>query len=118
MSNLRDQMANLIHHPGSPPPEQSPPGPPEERPLLRSFPNPSRYGRQRPIQQIKSQDRLTVESSKQYLEAEITTRWADLTLIVCFFISGIIDAGAYNAYECFCSMQVCHPSPKSVHVQV
>ena len=111
-------MANLTHDPGSPPPEQSPPGPPEERPLLRSFPNPSRYGRQRQIQQIKSQDRPTVERIKQYLAAEITTRWADLTLIACFFISGVIDAGAYNAYECFCSMQVFLPSSRPIHMQV
>lgn len=42
-----------------------------------------------------------------YLDAEISTRWADLVLIVCFFMAGLIDAGAYNAYQCFTSMQVC-----------
>ncbi|KAK5119687.1 hypothetical protein LTR85_007263 [Meristemomyces frigidus] len=41
---------------------------------------------------------------KRYLTADITTRWADLVLIVCFALSGLIDSGAYNAYECFTSM--------------
>ena len=40
-----------------------------------------------------------------YLTADISTRWADLILIVCFALSGLIDSGAYNAYECFTSMQ-------------
>lgn len=43
---------------------------------------------------------------KDYLTADIDTRWADLILIVCFLIAGLIDSGAYNAYECFTSMQV------------
>jgi hypothetical protein len=45
--------------------------------------------------------------TKDYLNADITTRWADLVLLVCFFVSGMVDAGAYNAYSCFVSMQVC-----------
>ncbi|KAK4545821.1 hypothetical protein LTR36_002385 [Oleoguttula mirabilis] len=45
-----------------------------------------------------------VQKVQGYLTADITTRWADLVLIVCFALSGLIDSGAYNAYECFVSM--------------
>lgn len=46
------------------------------------------------------------EKLKCYLTADVNTRWADLILIICFAISGLIDSGAYNAYECFVSMMV------------
>ncbi|KAK6396407.1 hypothetical protein LTR65_009491 [Meristemomyces frigidus] len=54
-----------------------------------------------------------VQKVQGYLTADITTRWADLVLIVCFALSGLIDSGAYNAYECFVSMMVrdCKPQP-------
>lgn len=76
----------------------------EERPLLRSFPNPSGYGI--PRLPSKTTDVSMSAKLKEHVNADIDTRWADLVLIVCFFISGSIDAGAYNAYECFSSMQV------------
>ena len=47
-----------------------------------------------------------VEKATSYLTADISTRWADLVLMVNFFISGLVDSGAYNAYSCFVSMQV------------
>lgn len=75
-----------------------------ERPLLRSFPNPSYYGTH--LRVSKKRDIPVTTVAKNHLNAEITTRWADLVLIVCFFICGLIDAGAYNAYECFTAMQV------------
>lgn len=100
MSTLREQMANLINQPPRPPLASSD----EERPLLRSFPNPSRYGPQIPI--IKLRESSLWARVQEYLNSDIDTRWAELQLIVSFFISGMIDAGAYNAYECFCSMQV------------
>ena len=75
-----------------------------ERPLLRSFPNPSGYGTQNTA--WKEQKVSATTKMKLYLTADIDKRWGDLILIVCFFISGLIDAGAYNAYGCFTSMQV------------
>ncbi|QDS71856.1 hypothetical protein FKW77_009993 [Venturia effusa] len=42
---------------------------------------------------------------KRYLNAQIDTRRADVVLIICFFISGLTDAGAYNAWRIFLSMQ-------------
>jgi hypothetical protein len=102
-TNLRDQMANVVNQivPSQPAPEAAP----EARPLLRSFPNPSAYGSsQTPVLRTKSIS--TGARLKDHLMAEVDTRWAELILIVYFFISGTIDAGAYSAYECFCSMQV------------
>ena len=77
-----------------------------DRPLLRSFPNPSGYGTNHPT--FKYQEVSRIARTKQYLTADIDTQWADLILIVGFFISGLIDAGAYNAYQNFASMQVKH----------
>lgn len=102
MSSLREQMANLLNQPQTSPPAS--PSASEERPLLRSFPNPSRYGLH--IPSVKPQEGSHLTRLQDYLTSDIETHWAELPLIVCFFISGIIDAGAYNAYECFCSMQV------------
>jgi hypothetical protein len=95
-TNLRDQMANVVNQltPAS-----------EERPLLRSFPNPSGYGSNH-TPMLQRKEISASAKVKDYLAAEVDTRWAELILIVCFFISGMIDAGAYNAYECFVSMQV------------
>lgn len=49
-------------------------------------------------------------SEKKGLRKRLTTSVdssrADVPLILSFFIAGMIDAGSYNAYECFCSMQV------------
>lgn len=75
-----------------------------ERPLLRSFPNPSGYGT--PNIAWKKQEVPVTTRIRKYLTADIDKRFADLVLIVCFCIAGLIDAGAYNAYECFTSMQV------------
>lgn len=54
----------------------------------------------------QSQKARRAQSAKDYLNADIDTRWTDLILILCFAICGLIDSGAYNAYECFVSMQV------------
>jgi hypothetical protein len=109
MSSLREQMANLINQPQTPPPASAS----EERPLLRSFPNPSRYGPQIPI--IRTQESSLLTWLQNHLTADISIRWAELQLIVSFFVSGMIDAGAYNAYECFCSMQV-RSFPSATHI--
>lgn len=54
----------------------------------------------------KYEDLTTAEWLKYWMTSEVSTAWADLILLVCFFISGLVDSGAYNAYECFVSMQV------------
>jgi len=46
------------------------------------------------------------QDAKVYLNADVSTRWTDIILIACFFISGLVDSGTYNAYQCFVSMQV------------
>ncbi|KAK5174057.1 uncharacterized protein LTR77_001137 [Saxophila tyrrhenica] len=77
----------------------------DNRPLLRSFPRPSGYGTQYLTGSDEGNDASTSEKVKDYLMADVAVRWADLVLVVCFFVSGVIDAGAYNAYENFASMQ-------------
>ena len=47
-----------------------------------------------------------LRNTKSYLNADLDTRWTDLILIACFGTSGLIDSGAYNAYNCFTSMMV------------
>ncbi len=42
---------------------------------------------------------------QRHMVVEIDTRWADLVLILCFFVSGLIDSITYNTYSCFASMQ-------------
>lgn len=75
----------------------------DARPLLRSFPNPSNYGA---LHHAKQDNISTTARLARHLTAEINTRHADLVLIVCFFVSGLIDAGAYNAFYVFTSLQV------------
>ncbi|KAL8707506.1 MAG: hypothetical protein Q9220_007496 [cf. Caloplaca sp. 1 TL-2023] len=42
---------------------------------------------------------------RPYLAAPIDTHHADLPLLACCFVTGIIDAGAYNAWGTFMGMQ-------------
>lgn len=37
--------------------------------------------------------------------SEVDPRWADLILLGCFFVAGIVDSVVYNKYTCFVSMQ-------------
>lgn len=54
----------------------------------------------------KSKDSSRSSRFKRHFNAQIDTRRADVILIICFFISGLTDAGAYNAWNVFLSMQV------------
>lgn len=42
---------------------------------------------------------------RQYLIAPVNLHHADLPLLACCFVTGIIDAGAYNAWGTFMGMQ-------------
>lgn len=42
---------------------------------------------------------------KTYLATEVSTSHADVLLIACCFISGLVDSTIYNAYGTFVSMQ-------------
>ncbi|KIX09748.1 uncharacterized protein Z518_00829 [Rhinocladiella mackenziei CBS 650.93] len=37
--------------------------------------------------------------------SDVDPRWADIILIGCFFVAGIVDGVAFNTYTCFVSMQ-------------
>ena len=41
----------------------------------------------------------------------ISLHHADLVFLVCYFVSGILDSSAYNAWTCFVSMQTGEPHP-------
>jgi hypothetical protein len=51
------------------------------------------------------------QRAKCYLNEEITTQYTDFILLFCFLLTGIVDAGAYNAYQVFVSMVVRPPEP-------
>ena len=42
---------------------------------------------------------------KQHFTTDVDPVWADLLLILCFFISGIVDSVAFDVWACFASMQ-------------
>ena len=54
---------------------------------------------------------------KQRLSEDVDPSWADLILIVCFFISGLIDSTVFNTYSCFASMQTGRPQSLFNHLQ-
>ena len=45
------------------------------------------------------------ESASSYLRTEITLEHADIPIIACCLVSGLCDSSAYNAWQCFVSMQ-------------
>jgi len=48
---------------------------------------------------------------RQYLAAEVTTNHADVLLLSCCLISGLVDSTIYHAYGTFVSMQTGALSP-------
>ena len=47
----------------------------------------------------------TAEISRRYLFQELESSYMTLTLIICFFISGLVDSVAFNSWNCFVNMQ-------------
>jgi hypothetical protein len=45
------------------------------------------------------------KGSTKKVPKNIDLRYADLVFLVCYFVSGILDSSAYNAWTCFVSMQ-------------
>ena len=48
---------------------------------------------------------------KKHLSVEVTTSHADILLLVCCVISGLVDSTIYNAYGTFVSMQTVYTFP-------
>lgn len=44
-------------------------------------------------------------STSRYFLADINTEWTDVLLIVCSFVSGLVDGLSFNAWGNFSSMQ-------------
>lgn len=45
------------------------------------------------------------EALSRYLQAGINTEWTDVLLIICGFVSGLVDGLSFNAWGSFSSMQ-------------
>ena len=45
------------------------------------------------------------EAMSRYLQARINTEWTDVLLIICGFVSGLVDGLSFNAWGSFSSMQ-------------
>lgn len=57
-----------------------------------------------PLKQRRSRDRV-----RRYFMQSIRVQNAYLPLLVCCFITGLIDAGSYNAWSVFMGMQTGKP---------
>jgi hypothetical protein len=77
-------MSNRFHNP--PPPGLN--GADEEQPLL---PKPHRQS--------------ILAKCRKSLTAEVTRDWADLVLLLCYVVTGLLDSASTNAWGAFVSMQ-------------
>lgn len=59
----------------------------------------------RPVTTEPSQSENTNRKTKGRWEEELSNNHADLLLLLCCFISGLVDSTIYNAYGTFVSMQ-------------
>ena len=50
-----------------------------------------------------------MDGLKKHLSVEVTTSHADILLLICCIISGLVDSTIYNAYGTFVSMQTVLP---------
>lgn len=41
----------------------------------------------------------------EYMKEEISESWTDAILLVCCFVTGLLDAAVFNEWSCFVSMQ-------------
>lgn len=58
-----------------------------------------------PITAEPSQSKITNWRTKRRWEEELSNRHADLLLLLCCLVSGLVDSTIYNAYGTFVSMQ-------------
>lgn len=56
-------------------------------------------------QAIISDDSSLPQSMSRYFQAGINTGWTDVLLIICGFVSGLVDGLSFNAWGSFSSMQ-------------
>lgn len=52
-----------------------------------------------------SDDFSVRQSMSRYFQAGISTEWTDVLLIICGFVSGLVDGLSFNAWGSFSSMQ-------------
>lgn len=56
-------------------------------------------------QAVISDDLSLSQSMSRYFQAGINTEWTDMLLIICGFVSGLVDGLSFNAWGSFSSMQ-------------
>jgi uncharacterized membrane protein YoaK (UPF0700 family) len=49
--------------------------------------------------------RASLRATRGFLYEELDIEWMGTVIIVCFFTSGLIDAVAFNSWNCFVGMQ-------------
>ncbi|KAK5064993.1 hypothetical protein LTR84_000828 [Exophiala bonariae] len=68
-------------------------------------PSVERQKRRRPTMGGHLKSPSVVVKSQRYLYQDLDTSYMGLVVIVCFFISGLIDSVAFNSWNCFVQMQ-------------
>jgi hypothetical protein len=53
----------------------------------------------------KSDGSVTVQRLKRHFGADVTKNWADLVLLFCYIITGLLDSSAVFIWGSFVSMQ-------------
>ena len=62
---------------------------------------------------LRSEGRVSKRQASYYLGETVSAQNADLLLLVCCFITGLIDASSYNAWSVFMGMQTGTSQPSS-----
>lgn len=73
----------------------------EQTPLLRVHHD---HSHPKPSQSLASR-------WKRHLMADVSRNWADLILILCYLITGLLDSASISVWGSFVSMQTGNPPP-------
>lgn len=71
-------------------------------PTSSRSPSPSRKANMEPLQS-RSEEKISTATT--YAMHELDIAWMGAVIIICFFTSGLIDAVAFNSWNCFVGMQ-------------
>jgi hypothetical protein len=65
----------------------------------------SRPDEERPLLGGASKPRSVASRWRRYLVADVNRDWADVVLILCYFITGLLDSSSISVWGSFVSMQ-------------
>lgn len=72
-------------------------------PTSSRSPSPERKANMEPFQPRRSEEKISTGTT--YAMHELDIAWMGAVIIICFFTSGLIDAVAFNSWNCFVGMQ-------------